>query len=105
MNASSVRPFSYPDVTPSIHTGPAREIDSIGQMQLELSALAGFRTASLSAVLGWKIGDVLELDRAATEPVDLQVQGQLVGRGHIVIVDDEISVRVAEIVDGRSELI
>ena len=103
--SASVRPFSYPDVTPSINAGPQRDLSSLGQMQLELSALAGFRTASLSTVLGWKVGDVLELDRAATEPVDLQVQGQLVGRGHIVIVDDEISVRVAEIVDGRSELI
>ncbi len=105
MSAPPVRPFSYPDVTPSINTGPQRDLATLGQMQLELSALAGFRTASLSAVLGWKVGDVLELDRAATEPVDLEVQGQLVGRGHIVIVDDEISVRVAEIVGGRKELI
>ena len=105
MSAPSVRLFSYPEVTPSINAGPQRDLASLGQMQLELSALAGFLTASLSSVLGWRAGDVLELDRAATEAVDVQVHGKLVGRGHIVIVDDEISVRVSDIVDGRSELI
>ena len=105
MSAPVVRQYTYPDVTPSTTASPPRPLESLGFMHLELSAYAGSLTASLSEVLGWKIGDVLELDRAAVDPVDLVVQGQLVGKGHIVIVDDETSVRVAEIVDGRSELI
>ena len=105
MSASVVRPYTYPDVTPSTTAEAPRPLQALGFMHLELSAHAGSLTTSLSDVLGWKVGDVLELDRAAVDPVDLIVQGQLVGKGHIVIVDDETSVRVAEIVDGRSELI
>ena len=104
MRAPSVRPFSFPDVTPSINTGPPRDLAALGQMALERSALAGSLIVPLRGILGWHVGKVLELDRAANEPVDIEVRGQLVGRGHIVIVDDEISVRVAEIRGDPSEL-
>ena len=105
MTAQSVRPFSFPELAGSASPGPLRDIAQLGQLHLEVAAVAGGSSTALSAVLAWKPGDVLELDRAATEPVDLYVHRQMVGRGHIVIVDDVISVRISEIIGDASKLI
>jgi flagellar motor switch protein FliN/FliY len=105
MTAQSVRPFSFAELPGSGSREPHREMARIGQLNLEVAAVAGGSHASLASILAWKPGEVLELDRAATEPVDLYVHGHLVGRGHIVIVDDMISVRISEIHGDASKLI
>jgi flagellar motor switch protein FliN/FliY len=42
-------------------------------------------------------GSLVELDRAAGSPVDILMNGALIARGEVVVVDDEFGVRVAEI--------
>jgi flagellar motor switch protein FliN/FliY len=42
-------------------------------------------------------GSLIELDRAAGSPVDILMNGALIARGEVVVVDDEFGVRVAEI--------
>ena len=43
-------------------------------------------------------GAIVELDRAAGSPVDLLVNGTLIARGEVVVVDEEFAVRITEIV-------
>ena len=43
-------------------------------------------------------GTVLELDRAAGSPADVMVNGRLVARGEVVVVDEEYGIRITEIV-------
>jgi flagellar motor switch protein FliN/FliY len=49
-------------------------------------------------LLGLSPGSVVELDRVAGSPVDLLVNGTLIARGEVVVVDDEFGVRITEIV-------
>ena len=44
-------------------------------------------------------GTVLELDRAAGSPADLLVNGRLIARGEVVVIDEDFGLRVTEIVD------
>ena len=48
-------------------------------------------------------GAVIELDRAAGSPVDVLVNGTLIARGEVVVVDEEFGIRISEIVgiDGK----
>jgi flagellar motor switch protein FliN/FliY len=48
-------------------------------------------------------GSVIELDRAAGSPVDVLVNGTLIARGEVVVVDEEFGIRISEIVgvDGK----
>ena len=56
-----------------------------------------------------KVAEIMEyteqLDRAAGSPVDLFVNGTLIARGEVVVVDEEFGVRVSEIVssDGSND--
>ena len=43
-------------------------------------------------------GALVELDRAAGSPVDVLVNGTLLARGEVVVVDEEYAVRISEIV-------
>jgi flagellar motor switch protein FliN/FliY len=44
-------------------------------------------------------GSIVELDRVAGTPIDVLVNGTVVARGEVVVVDEEFGVRITEIVD------
>ena len=50
-------------------------------------------------VLRLGVGATIELDKAAGEPVDIYVNGQLLGRGEAVVVGDRYGVRITEVLD------
>ena len=97
----SVRPFSYPEVAWSAGSGAGRALEQLGHVPLTLAAVAVGRPTSLHQVASWAVGDIIELDRAPTDPVDLRLNGRFIGRGHIVVDDDELSVRVGDLADGE----
>jgi flagellar motor switch protein FliN/FliY len=43
-------------------------------------------------------GTVVELDRAAGGPADLLVNGRLIARGEVVVIDENFGIRVTEII-------
>ena len=52
-----------------------------------------------------QVGDeVVELDRAASAPADLLVNGTLIARGEVVVVDEDFGLRISEIVSDAAEL-
>jgi len=53
-------------------------------------------------VLAMVPGSVVELDRQAGEPVDVMVNGKLLARGEVVVIDENFGVRISEVIS-RSE--
>ncbi|MDF7807999.1 flagellar motor switch protein FliN [Pontiellaceae bacterium B12219] len=49
------------------------------------------------------VGSVLQLDRLVGESADLIINGQLVGRGDVVVVDETFGIRISELA-GEKEL-
>ena len=50
-------------------------------------------------LLGLQEGAVVDLDRTAGAAVDVVVNGTLVARGDVVVVDDELGVRITEVIE------
>ena len=50
------------------------------------------------------VGSVLQLDRLVGESADLIVNGKLIGRGDVVVVDETFGIRISELV-GEKELL
>ncbi len=67
-------------------------------VEMELTVELGRTKMAVRHILGLTPGSVIELDRAAGSPVDLFVNGTLIGRGEVVVIDEEFGVRIAEIV-------
>ena len=67
-------------------------------VDMTLTAELGRTKIPLREVLELVPGTVLELDRAAGSPADLMVNGRLIARGEIVVIDEEYGIRITEIV-------
>ena len=55
-------------------------------------------------VLELSTGSVIELDRIAGEPVDLLVNGRLVAKGEVVVIEDNFGIRITEIIQPGERL-
>lgn len=73
-------------------------LQRLAQVRVELSVEVGRTTMSLGEALALGPGSVIALDRMADQPVDLLVNGKLVARGEVVVIDSEYGLRVTEVV-------
>ncbi|WP_447643274.1 flagellar motor switch protein FliN [Nocardioides zeae] len=78
---------------------PARGIEMLHGVDLEVTVELGRTRLTVRDLLALAPGTVLELDRAAGSPADLLVNGRLIARGEVVVVDEDFGLRVTEIVD------
>ncbi len=60
--------------------------------------LTGEARMLVQEVLQLAKGSVIELDRLAGEPADVRVNGRLVARGEVTVVEDRVAVRLVEMV-------
>jgi flagellar motor switch protein FliN/FliY len=75
-----------------------RPIALLNDVTVDVTAQLGRRRLKVRDIVTLQPGSVLQLDRAAGSPVDVLVNGALVWRGEVVVVDDDLSVRLSEIV-------
>lgn len=73
----------------------------VSDVPLELTVEVGHTRLLVREVLQLSKGAVIELDRLAGEPADVLVNGRLVARGEVTVVDDRLSVRLVEVIGGR----
>jgi flagellar motor switch protein FliN len=67
-------------------------------VEVEITLEIGRRRMRIAEVLKLSTGQTLELQKAAGEPLDIFVNGKLLGRGEAVVVGDRYGVRITEIV-------
>ncbi len=75
-----------------------RGVELLHGVSMEVTVELGRTRLSVRELLALTPGDVLELDRAAGSPADLLVNGRLIARGEVVVVDEDFALRVTEIV-------
>lgn len=64
---------------------------------LQLTVELGRARRTIKEVLGFGPGSVVELDRLAGEPVDVLINGKLLGKGEVVVINENFGVRVTDI--------
>ncbi len=73
-------------------------IDLLLDVVLRLNVELGNSRLSIKEILALGPGSVMELDKMASEPVDVFVNGTQIARGEVVVVDEKFGVRVTEVV-------
>ena len=74
----------------------------IQDVALELKIELGRTLMQLEDVLQLKKGGIVTLDQLAGEPVDIYVNGRLIARGEVLVLNDNFCVRVAELIADKS---
>jgi flagellar motor switch protein FliN/FliY len=67
-------------------------------VEVELTLEIGRRKMKIADVLKLAPGSTLELSKSAGEPLDVFINGQLLGRGEAVVVGDRYGLRITELV-------
>jgi len=74
------------------------QIDLLLDINLQVTVELGRARMKIAEILALRNGSVIELDRLAGEPADILVNGTLIARGEVVVVDEKFGVRVIEVV-------
>ena len=83
-------------------TEPRPGIELLHGVAMDVTVELGRTRLSVRELLALTPGDVLELDRAAGSPADLLVNGRLIARGEVVVVDENFALRITEIVSNAA---
>lgn len=103
LEASKPKPV---DVRP-VHFQPLEEteehieksnIDLILDVPLEVSVEIGRTKKTIKEILELGAGSIIELTKMAGEPADILVNGKMIAKGEIVVIDDSFGVRVTDII-------
>jgi flagellar motor switch protein FliN/FliY len=78
-------------------------LDMLHDVEMEVSAELGRTRMSVRELLSLIPGAIVELDRAAGSPADLLVNGRLIARGEVVVIDENFGIRITEILSPGSE--
>ena len=73
-------------------------INLIMDVPLEVTVELGRTTKSISDILNFAPGTIIDLNRIAGEPIDVLVNGKFVARGEVVVIEENFGVRVTEII-------
>lgn len=92
-----VTPVALPDLGPGVARQPERPLGLLAGVHVELSVELGRSRLSMQDLLTLAPGAVVELDRPADAAVDILVNGTVVARGEVVVVNGEFGVRISEI--------
>jgi flagellar motor switch protein FliN/FliY len=96
-----VAPADLPELGPSVPPGSPGDLRVLSEVPLQVTVELGRAMMRVRNLLALREGSVIELDRAPGSPVDVFVNGRLVARGDVVVVDEEFGVRVTEVLDPR----
>lgn len=102
----TVRPMTYDsfDEEEILSEEQLTNLELIMSVPLEISVEIGKAKRQIKDILEFAQGTIVELDKQAGALVDIIVNGQLIAKGEVVVVNDNFGVRVVEIVK-KDELI
>jgi flagellar motor switch protein FliN len=97
---SGISPYALPELTGTPASDERATLELLRDVDLDLRIELGRTKMYLEEVLKLRRGSVVPLDKLAAEPVDIFVNGRLVARGEVLVMNDNFCVRVAELVSG-----
>ena len=77
---------------------PPANLNLVLDVPVSLTIELGSCELPMKEVLQLNIGSVVQLDKPADAPVELSVNGKLIARGEVVVVEDRFGVKITEVV-------
>lgn len=93
-----VQPVQFAPLTPSGVPVTDTNIGLIMDVPLQITVELGRTKKLIKDILDLSSGSVIELDKLAGEPVDVLVNGKLLAKGEVVVIDENFGVRITDIV-------
>ena len=93
------QPAQFQNFSPNLGAVAGNEnINLIMDVPLQVTVELGRTTKSISEILDFSPGTIIELEKLAGEPVDVLVNGKFVAKGEVVVIEESFGIRVTEII-------
>jgi flagellar motor switch protein FliN/FliY len=102
--AAAVQPVAFGQLGAGARGEENKNLELLLDVEIPISVEVGRTEMSLEDVLRLVPGSVIALDKKSEEPVDLRVNGKLVARGEVVLVDDTYGLRITQVVDAAGRI-
>jgi len=89
------------DYNQSNNNANQSNFDLLLGVPLEVTVEIGRTKKQVKEILEIRQGAIIELDKQASDPVDIMVNGQLIAKGDVVVIDDNFGVRITEILSNN----
>ncbi len=103
-----LRGFTGPGETPFAGAPGAveqpRNLDMVLDIRLEATARLGRVEMPIAEILNLGPGSIIEVGHLVDEPVELLINGKLIARGDVVVVDEKFGLRITEIISTRARI-
>ena len=99
---AGISPFTLREFGGSPASNDKATIDLVRDVELDVKIELGQADMYLEDVLQMKKGSVVPLDKLAGDPVDIFVNGRLIAKGEVLILNDNFCVRITELIVGDS---
>jgi flagellar motor switch protein FliN/FliY len=109
-DSSGGGPVAAPPILAPQHSGGPfgstgnKALDLLMDIELPIVIELGRTQMSLKRILELGPGAIVEMDRLAGEPVDILINGKVVARGEVVVVDENFGVRIIALVSPEERL-
>ncbi len=95
----NIQPAQFQNFSTDYSAIPSNEnIGLIMDVPLEVTVELGRTSKSISEILDFAPGTIIELDKIAGEPIDVLVNGKFVAKGEVVVIEESFGIRVTEII-------
>lgn len=96
--------FGTVQAPPAAEVPGAANLDLLLDVPLEITVELGRANRKVRDVLALGPGSIVELNKLAGEPVDMLVNGKLIAKGEVVVIDENFAVRIIEILSREERL-
>ncbi|MHB1406732.1 MAG: flagellar motor switch phosphatase FliY [Desulfitobacteriaceae bacterium] len=97
--ATSVQPAQFAPLAPGHQGAHSNNLSLILDVPLQISVELGRTKKTIKEILEMGPGSVIELERLAGEPVDMIVNGKLIAKCEVVVINETFGIRITDIVN------
>ncbi len=95
----NVQPVQFQPFNTAVNPITQQEnMDLIMDVPLEVTVELGRTSKSIKEILEFAPGTIIELDKLAGEPINVLVNGKLVAKGEVVVIEESFGVRITDII-------
>ena len=82
--------------------GLFKSYDALMDISVDFIAELGTTTISISELLKFESGSVIDLEKPAGESVELYINNRIFGKGEVMVYEKNLAIRINEILDSKS---
>jgi len=95
-----VHPMQFQSFDNPGPVGESKGMDLVYNIPLQVTVELGKTKKEISEILEFSMGTIIVLDKIAGDPVEIVVNGKLIARGEVVVIDENYGVRITNIING-----